>query len=91
MASALIILAELSRVVLLSDTCNRFFSFSIIPPPPQIKKMISYIECHFVRFTVTADDIIMKTEAEKVNGDEEDEKRVRAMTLTIVIFYRCCF
>ena len=32
-----------------------------------------------------ADDIIMKTEAEKVNGDEEDEKRVCAMTLATVM------
>ena len=34
---------------------------------------------------MTADDIIMKTEAEKVNGDEEDEKKVRAMTLEIAM------
>ena len=32
---------------------------------------------HIVRFTAVADDIIMKTEAEKVNGDEEENRRVR--------------
>ena len=37
---------------------------------------------------MTADDIIMKTEAEKVNGDgEEDEKRVRAVTLAIAMSF----
>ena len=44
------------------------------------------------RFTVIADDVIIKVEAEKVNADEEDAKRVTCHNASCsnLVLYRSC-
>ena len=81
-ASVLVILAEFSRVYLLSDTCAKY--------PFQNKSFIwfnTHLFWHFNvilhRFTESADAVIARLEDEKMPAEDEHENQVRENSIGI--------